>query len=292
VFFSSFSTFYSLLSTLDFRLSVRLLRTVFREGTVRHTTITAVLLVAAMGLSPAAARAQVAHGSEWKTEWGYQGAIGPDHWAGLAPEYAACNGKRQSPLDIRTASKAQLPALHFDYRSAPLTIDNNGVTIRVNYPPGASNDFLVVGDTRYQLVQFHFHRPSEEYINGKPYPMALHLMHKSGDGKIVGVTVMLVPGAANATVQQLWDHMPMTPGPDQKVAGVAVNPADLLPPSYGYYTYAGSLTAPPCTEGVTWIVLKYPVEISPAQIAAFARLFPHDVRPPQPLNGRVVQESR
>jgi len=259
---------------------------------LRHNSITSALLIAAAGLSPAAAHAQVAHGAEWKTDWGYQGAIGPDHWGALAPEYAACDGNAQSPVDIRAPSKASLPTLHFDYRSAPLTIGNNGVTIRVNYPPGHSGDFLIVGDTRYQLVQFHFHRPSAEYIDGKPYPMVLHLMHKSSDGKVAGVAVLLKPGAANATVQQLWDHMPVTPGPGQAVAGVAVNPAGLLPPGYGYYRYMGSLTAPPCTEGVTWIVLKSPVEISPAQIAAFARLFPHDVRPPQPLNGRVVQESR
>lgn len=259
---------------------------------LRYNSMASALLVAVVGLSSAAARAQVAHSSEWKTEWGYQGAIGPDHWSALAPEYAGCDGKAQSPVDIRAPVKASLPALHFDYRSGPLAIDNNGVTIRVNYPPGRSGDFLIVGDTRYQLVQFHFHRPSEEYIDGKPYPMALHLMHKSRDGKVAGVTVLLKPGAANATVQQLWDHMPVTPGPDQQVAGAAVNPADLLPASYAYYTYTGSLTAPPCTEGVTWIVLESPVEISPAQIAAFAKLFPHDVRPPQPLNGRVVQESR
>ena len=262
------------------------------EVRLRYESMASALLAAALGLAPVAARAQVAHGSEWKTEWGYQGAIGPDHWGALAPEYAACDGKEQSPVDIRAPAKASLPALHFDYRSGPLVIDNNGVTIRVNYPPGRSGDFLIVGDTRYQLVQFHFHRPSEEYIGGKPYPMALHLVHKSSDGKVAGVAVLLTPGAANAAVQQLWDHMPMTPGPDQAIFGAAVNPADLLPPSYGYYTYTGSITAPPCTEGVTWIVLRSPVEISPAQIAAFAKLFPHDVRPPQPLNGRVVQESR
>jgi carbonic anhydrase len=259
---------------------------------LRYNSMVSALLVAAVGLAPAAARAQVAHGSEWKTEWGYQGAIGPDHWGALAPEYAACNGKEQSPIDIRDAKKASLPQLRFDYRSGPLAIDNNGVTIRVNYPPGRSGDFLIVGDTRYQLVQFHFHRPSEEYIDGKPYPMVLHLVHKSSDGKVAVVAVMLKPGKANATLQQLWDHMPMTPGPDQEIAGAEVSPATLLPASYAYYTYMGSLTAPPCTEGVTWIVLKSPVEISSAQIAAFAKLFPHDVRPPQPLNGRVVQESQ
>ncbi len=262
------------------------------EVRLRYNSVASTLLVAAAVLSPAAARAQVAHGAEWKTTWGYQGDIGPDHWGTLAPEYAACNGTEQSPIDIRNAKKASLPLLRFDYSSGPLVIVNNGVTIRVNYPSGPSGDFLIAGDTRYQLVQFHFHRPSEEYIGGKPYPMVLHLVHKSSDGKIAVVAVLVRPGRANATVQQLWNHMPMTPGPDQPIPGVEVNPADLLPAGYAYYTYMGSLTAPPCTEGVTWIVLKSPMEISPAQIAAFARLFPHDVRPLQPLNGRLVQESR
>jgi carbonic anhydrase len=258
---------------------------------LRYNWMAPALLVAAGGFSPAAARAQIAHGTEWKTEWGYQGDIGPDHWGTLAPEYAACNGKEQSPIDIRDAKKASLPSLRFDYRSGPLAIGNNGVTIRVNYPPGRSGDFLIVGDTRYQLVQFHFHRPSEEYIGGKPYPMVLHLVHKSSDGKIAVVAVLVQPGKANATVQQLWDHMPMTPGHDQQIPGVEVNPAILVPQNTAYYTYTGSLTAPPCTEGVTWIVLKTPIEISPAQIEAFAELFPHDVRPTQPLNGRVIEES-
>jgi carbonic anhydrase len=257
---------------------------------VRHKWMRLVLWGFVM--APAALRAQIAHGSEWKTEWGYQGDIGPDHWGTLAPEYAACNGKEQSPIDIRDAKKASLPALRFGYKSGPLAIDNNGVTIRVNYPPGRSGDFLMVGDAQYQLVQFHFHRPSEEYIGGKSYPMVLHLVHKSSDGKIAVVAVLVKPGKANATVQQLWAHMPMTPGPDQQIPGVEVNPATLLPPSAAYYTYTGSLTAPPCTEGVIWIVLKTPIEIAPAQIEAFAKLFPHDVRPLQPLNGRVVQESQ
>ncbi len=253
--------------------------------------MTLVLWGLVTGVAPSPLRAQIAHGSEWKTEWGYQGDIGPDHWGTLAPEYAACNGKEQSPIDIRDTKKGNLPSLRFDYRSGPLAIDNSGVTIRVNYPPGRSGDFLIVGDTRYQLVQFHFHRPSEEYIGGKQYPMVLHLVHKSSDGTIAVVAVMVQPGKANATVQQLWDHMPMTPGPDQQIPGVEVNPGTLVPQTAGYYTYTGSLTAPPCTEGVTWIVLKTPIEISPAQIEAFAKLFPHDVRPPQPLNGRVVHES-
>jgi len=213
----------------------------------------------------------------------------------LDPDYAACNaGKEQSPIDIETAEKAELPALRFEYKSGPLKyLINNGYTIRVNYhdTPG-SGSFLIVGDKRYQLTQFHFHHPSEEYIHGRPYDMVLHLMHVGSDGKVVGVAVLLKGGSANATIQQLWEHMPKTEGKEEEIAGVEVNPVGMLPHDTAYYTYIGSLTAPPCTEEVTWFVLKTPVDISAEEISAFAKLYPHDVRPLQPLNRRVVKESQ
>jgi carbonic anhydrase len=246
------------------------------------------LLLAAAAWTPGLGRAQ------WKTPWSYDGSKGPEHWGELDPDYAACNtGKQQAPIDIRNAKKsADLPALRFDYKSGPLRIVNNGYTaVRVNYSPGNGN-WLTAGGTRYQLTQFHFHHPSEEYIHGKPFEMAIHFMHQADDGKVAGVVVLLKRGAANATVQQLWEHMPAEPGAEQAIAGVEVNTAGLLPRDPAYYTYMGSQTAPPCTEGVAWFVLKTPVELSAEQIGAFARLYPHDVRPVQPLNGRVVKESR
>jgi carbonic anhydrase len=230
--------------------------------------------------------------SPWRTPWTYEGARGSDHWADLDPQYAACKGKAQSPIDIREAQKTDLPALRFDYRSSPIPyVTNNGATIRVNYEAPGSGIFLIVGDTRYQLTQFHFHRPSEEYIHGKAYDMVLHLMHQSSDGKVAGVAVLLKAGRANSTIANLWAHMPMAEG-EVKVDGLEINPLDLVPLKRGYYTYSGSQTAPPCNEGVTWFVLKTPVEISTQQIEAFATLYPHDVRALQPLNGRIVQESR
>jgi carbonic anhydrase len=247
----------------------------------------ALLLVPAMVLMPAGPRAQ------WKTHWSYDGAEGPGHWGDLDPAYAACKvGKEQSPIDIQDAQKAELPAIRFEYHSGALKIINNGYTaVRVNYAPGNGN-FLIVGDRRYELTQFHFHRPSEEYVHGKAYDMAIHLMHQASDGKVAGVAILLKTGSANATIQQLWEHMPQTAGPEQEIAGVLVSPAGLLPHDTSYYTYMGSLTAPPCSENVTWFVLKTPVDISAEGIRAFAKLYPHDVRPPQPLNGRVVKESK
>jgi len=247
--------------------------------------MTLVLLVVAEVLTAVSSPAQ------WKTPWSYEGAA---HWSDLDPEYAACNvGKEQSPIDIRNAEKVKLPAIRFEYKSGPLKyLINNGHTIRVNYhdAPGSGN-FLIAGGKRYQLTQFHFHRPSEEYIHGKPYDMVVHLMHEASDGKVAAVAVLLKAGSANATIQQLWKYMPKTEGQEEQIAGVEVNPTGLLPHDTSYYTYMGSVTAPPCTEGVAWFVLKTPVDISAEEIGAFAKLYPHDVRPPQPLNGRVVKES-
>jgi carbonic anhydrase len=254
---------------------------------LRKGWITLVLLIVGVVLVPAGPRAQ------WKTQWGYEGANGPEHWGDLDPEYAACKvGKEQSPIDIRNANKAELPAMRFEYKSGPLKIINNGHTaVRVNYAPGNGN-FLIVGDNRYELTQFHFHRPSEEYLHGKPSDMVIHLMHEGSDGKVAAVAILLKAGSANATIQQLWEHMPKTAGKEQEIAGVEVDPAGLLPQDTSYYTYMGSLTAPPCSEGVRWFVLKTPVDISTEEISAFAELYPHDVRPLQPLNGRIVKESQ
>ena len=261
---------------------------------MRRGVIAAALMLVAT-LSPRdlfAQRAAPAAGG-WRTPWSYDGTLGPDHWGSLDPDYAACNaGHEQSPIDIASATKGDLPAIRFAYKSGPIHIINNGYTaVRVNYPPGNGN-FLIIGDTRYELTQFHFHHPSEEYVHGAPSAMAAHFMHASSDGTVVGVTVLLRAGKSNVTVLRLWEHMPQTPGPERDIAGVQIDPTGLLPRELGYYTYAGSQTAPPCSEGVTWYVLKTPVEISAAEIEAFAKLYPHDVRPTQPLNGRVVRESR
>jgi carbonic anhydrase len=256
------------------------------------------LLTVVILLLPAPAPAQDAQAnhkyiSPWRTPWTYEGPRGSDHWADLDSQYAACKGKQQSPIDIEDTQKADLPGLRFDYKPARIPyVTNNGATIRVNYEaaPG-SGDFLIVGDARYQLTQFHFHRPSEERIRGRTYDMVLHLMHQSSDGQVAGVAVLLKVGSANATIQKLWAHMPKSEG-DQQTAGLQINPAEMLPSSFGYYTYMGSQTAPPCSEGVKWFVLKTPVSISARQIAEFAKLYPHDVRASQPLNGRIVQETR
>jgi carbonic anhydrase len=229
--------------------------------------------------------------SPWRTPWTYDEAA---HWSELDPQYATCNrGKEQSPIDIQNAQPAKLPPLTFKSKSSAVKrVINNRYTIRVNYRPGNGN-FLIAGDKPYQLTQFHFHHPSEEQINRKAYPMEVHLMYQAEDGGVAGVTVFVQAGTANPTVQKLWEHMPRSEG-QQEVSGLDMSPADLLPSEQvrSYYTYTGSVTAPPCTEGVTWFILKQAVEISAEQIDAFATLFPNDARPLQPLNGRVVRESQ
>jgi carbonic anhydrase len=231
---------------------------------------------------------------QWRTPWEYDGPRGADHWGALDPDYVLCsNGTAQSPIDIRAAQAAALPPLRFDYHLRPIGyVVNNAHTIRVNYhdAPG-QGDFLWFGSKRYQLTQFHFHRPSEEYVNGHQYDMVLHLMHKADDGEVAGVAILLRAGQANETLQRLWQHLPPHEG-QLAVPGLELNPAGMLPTDGGYYTYLGSQTAPPCTEGVRWFVLKTPVEVSAEQIATFAQLYPRDVRPVQPLNGRVVQASQ
>jgi carbonic anhydrase len=259
-------------------------------------TVVVTLIVTSVGVAGGVSAAEPDYShyvSPWKTPWDYAGARGAEHWGELDPAYLTCNaGHEQSPVDIRNPQKADLPAVRFEYSSEPLQyVINNGHTIRVNYHdrPG-SGSFLVVGSQRYQLTQFHFHRPSEERVQGRPYDMVLHLMHQGSDGAIVGVAVFLKAGRANPTIGEVWQHMPKSEG-QEAVSGVNLNPAGMLPQNAAYYSYKGSQTAPPCTEGVTWLVLKTPVEISPAQIKSFAAIYPHDVRPLQPLNGRVVLES-
>jgi carbonic anhydrase len=252
---------------------------------VRKLWMTLSFLAIAAILLPASRRAQ------WKTPWSYEGPRGAAHWADLDPAYSACSGKEQSPIDIRDAEKAALPAIDFEFKSGPLNIINNGYTaVRLDYAPGSGN-FVTVGDTRYELTQFHFHHPSEEQIHGRTYDMVIHFMLKASDGSVAGVAVLVKAGSANPTAAELWKYMPQTAGKDHLIPGVEINPSGLVPSNTAYYAYMGSVTAPPCTEGVKWFVLKTPVTLSQEQIDTFGKLYPHDVRPVQPLNGRIVKES-
>lgn len=222
--------------------------------------------------------------------WTYEGDTGPGHWGDLKDEYSTCKvGKNQSPIDIRDAQKADLPAIHFHYRDSPLRIIDNGHTIQVNYSPGS---YITVGDKSYELKQFHFHHPSEERVQGKSYDMVVHLVHADSNGRLAVVAVLLDRGTANRTIQQIWTHLPKTQGEEQEIRGVKINAGALLPHDRAYFTYSGSLTTPPCSEGVTWLVLQTPVDISQQQVDIFARIYPNNSRPIQAIGERVVQAGR
>ena len=249
----------------------------------------ATLLVTAIVLSAAPLVSAEEKGASGH-EWSYEGEHGPAHWGGLKADYAACGtGKNQSPIDITSAVKADLPPIQFFYKTAELRIINNGHSIQVNYPEGSS---ITVGGKSYQLVQFHFHHPSEEKINGKSFDMVVHLVHKSAEGNLAVVAVLMRKGQTNVFMKSLWEHLPKEEGKEEVPTNVTIDPSKFLPAQRGYYTYTGSLTTPPCSEGVTWLILKNPVEISGAQIGRFAQYYKHNARPVRPLNGRVVSESR
>jgi len=239
-----------------------------------------------------AAAAAIAAADEHKQEehkhWGYTGKEGPSHWAELSPENSPCGmGKAQSPVNIVGAEKADLPQIVFAYTPGPAEIVNNGHTIQVTPATGGS---LRIGEDEYRLVQFHFHHPSEERFAGKAHPMVAHLVHQNAQGRLAVVAVEIDRGGENAPLQPIFRAMPGKAEETGRLA--AVNADNLLPAARGYYAYEGSLTTPPCTEGVHWFVLKAPIHVSAAQLAMFTQLYPADARPIQPLNGRHIEESR
>jgi len=224
--------------------------------------------------------------------WSYSGESGPSHWAELDAKNKACGtGKSQSPIDIRTQDihKQTLPTLEFRYRASPLHLIDNGHSIQVNVDPGSS---LKIGAKSYELVQFHFHHPSEERINGKRSKMVAHLVHRDSAGALAVVAVLLDAGKPNATVESLWNHLPKQKNHVMNFTGVRIDPAGLLPTDRSYFTYTGSLTTPPCSEGVRWFVLKSPSTLSSSEIATFAAHYPNVARPLQKLNGREVLATK
>ena len=220
--------------------------------------------------------------------WDYQGVAGPESWGKLQAEFSKCSvGTRQSPIDIRDGVKVQLDPVQFDYKPSAFRVIDNGHTVQVNLAPG--NSIEVLG-RRYELMQFHFHRPSEERINGRQFDMVAHLVHKDVDGRLAVVAVLLDRGSAQPVVQSVWNNLPLEKG-EEVPAKTALDLNALLPAERSYYTYMGSLTTPPCSEGVLWMVMKNPVPVSADQIGIFARLYPMNARPIQQASGRLIKES-
>ena len=229
------------------------------------------------------------------TDWTYEGEKGPRFWGKLDPVFSVCDkGHNQSPIDIAKTSPASLPKIRVDFGPAKLQIVhhehiadeiNNGHTIQVNLSDG---DTLTIGNTNYELIQFHFHAPSEHTVHGKHYPMEMHFVHKSPSGALAVVAVFIEKGTHNAAFDPIWANLPKQKGIVSHYEHVQVNVDDLLPHNTKSYRYDGSLTTPPCSEVVKWIVMQSPIQLSAAQIWRFSTIIAGNNRPVQPLHNRVT----
>jgi carbonic anhydrase len=247
------------------------------------------LLLLLSACAPAVTPAPVATGTPAPVHWTYEGEEGPAHWADLSPTFAACSaGKEQSPVDLTKADEKDLTNIVFHYQPSKVNIINNGHTIQVNYDAGS---YIEVDGVRYDLLQFHFHAPSEHSINGKLAEAEVHFVHKNADGKLAVVGVLIEKGVSdNGAVQSFWNNLPAASGPVQTL-DAQVNSNDFLPAVQTTYRYDGSLTTPPCTEGVKWMVMTEPIVFSEAQLANYTKLFEGTNRPVQELNGRPEVED-
>ena len=216
--------------------------------------------------------------------WGYEGDNGPEHWGDNFP--VCGKGKKQSPLNIVGPFEKSKDALSVSYKEGPLKIINNGHTIQVNVEPGST---LSINKEEYDLLQFHFHRPSEEQVDGKNSAMVAHFVHKSKAGKLAVIGVLLNEGKENGAIKTLWNNLPPKEGEEHVPPKVKFDPSAMLPQSLSHYAYEGSLTTPPCTEGVNFYILKTPVDLSKAQVAKFP--FKLNARPVQSLNGRKISAN-
>lgn len=221
-----------------------------------------------------------------KAHWGYSGHEGPEHWGELAPEFSACAaGKNQSPINLTEMVEGELPELKIDYVPGGYEIVNNGHTVQVNYAPGST---ITIGSHTYELKQFHFHSPSENHIKGHSYPMEAHFVHMDKEGNLAVIAVMFEPGKGNPELEEAWKEMPEHAGEHHTLHHM-VNANALIPHNHAYYRFNGSLTTPPCSEGVNWLVMKQFDKASQEQIEKFVHaMHHHNNRPIQPLNARVV----
>lgn len=259
-----------------------------RNSTLKAPQLYAVLLTLASAV-PVPAIAATEKQDAKAVHWSYTEHGGADHWSELDSDFATCKlGQEQSPIDIRDAAPASLPPLAFHYGQGKALVVNNGHTIQVNVAPGNS---VTLATGKYQLLQFHFHTPSEETVAGKAYPLVAHLVHGDGSGRLAVVAVLFKEGNTHPTLGKVFAAMPAK-AEEKKELEDLLNPADLLPAEQGYSAYMGSLTTPPCSEGVLWQVLRQPLELAAEQLAAFRKLYPMNARSAQPLNGRILRQSQ
>ena len=241
---------------------------------------------AALAMCPVCASVGVA--AEGAHHWGYEGDTGPAKWGELDPANQICTiGVQQSPIDISSTISANLYPLEIHWADSADTIVNNGHTIQLNFAEGST---LMLGDVKYKLLQVHFHRPSEHMVGGKNFPMEAHFVHRNDSGGLAVVGVLMAEGRPNAAFGKIVKTMPAAEGPAVK-ADASIDPHALLPTRLSYFRYPGSLTTPPCSEVVEWLLLTTPIQVAAADVAAFAKLYPMNARPVQKDNRRYVLRS-
>jgi carbonic anhydrase len=241
----------------------------------------------AVGLSATSLTRAIA--SEGGSSWGYVGKGAPEHWGELSSTYSACRaGLQQSPIDLHDAIRADLGKVVINYKAIPLAILNNGHTIQVN---AASGNSIELDGEPFKLLQFHFHHPSEHTVENRPYPMELHFVHANDKGELAVLGVFLQEGEENAVLSPVWKAIPVQKAELETVASVQVDIAQLLPSDRKIFRYFGSLTTPPCSEIVKWVVFQEPIPVSTAQVAQFKAIFPLNARPVQPLERRFILQS-
>lgn len=239
---------------------------------------------------PMPAASEAAHGGE--AHWSYEGDTGPQAWGRMKPEFNLCAiGKRQSPIHIDERDTLQGPAepLVFNYQPSDGSVVNNGHTIQVDVQ---GDNTLTVRGSVYKLLQFHFHTPSEERVNSRGFAMVAHLVHRNAEGQLAVVALLMDPGSANSLINKVWTYMPLDSGDRVRMPQNLLDLNELLPKDQRYYQFMGSLTTPPCTEGVLWNVIKQPISVGRDQIRLFSQLFSNNARPIQALNGRPVRSAQ
>ncbi|RAO75882.1 carbonic anhydrase [Dyella jiangningensis] len=258
-----------------------------------HMAAVAVMAVAAASAGALALPLSTEKGAS-SPHWAYTGEAGPAHWTSLDPSFSACGvGLAQSPIDLesRDAKPGKAGEFHIDYEKGDVDLVNNGHTVQANVTD-AKDTVVYEGDT-YRLAQFHFHSPSEHIVDKTRFPLEIHFVNQDGAKHILVVGVMVKLGDENPSLAPVFHSLPPAMGNASSTAGkpIPVDLAAVLPKNHEAYVYSGSLTTPPCTEGVRWIVLAHPIQMSKAQVASFSKMFPDNHRPLQKINGREVDDE-
>lgn len=244
-----------------------------------------------------------------KIKWDYKGNIGPARWSHLDHAFALCvTGKEQSPIDLPKTSASSPSQLSLNYSPAVMVIENDGPTdlffgdtktivntghtIQLNYHNKNEYEAITFANETYRLVQLHFHTPSEHQLHGDSFPLEIHFVHQSDHGKVLVIAVFVERGEKNETLQRIINHLPNDMNQEHVIAAEKISPAALLPQVKDYYSYVGSLTVPPCTQGVQWLIMREPIKALPGQIMQMRRAVGYgSARPVQPLNERIVSYS-